>query len=487
MKKGASTTAEAVDRADARLSSKAAGENLLRAVDDMHRLLQELQRRRLLQELQRHQVDLEMQNEELRRIWEGIELSPNKYAELYDFSPVGYFTFDAHGMIREVNLAGAQLLGSERRLLANKPLFSFIADAYDRDIFSNHLESALQREGMQRCEIRLTKNDGTATYWQLQSVAVETIKNKEVFVLTSFVDGTFGKHFGEELQKAHDKLESTVNERNEELTKSMQFLADLYRCFGNPHLDHQDAFPMPESNGGFDAFNGSAIGQDGNPEEYPQSTTTAGWRNFSFIPIAIVKKIGLYGLCAIAVIAAVIFVMLQPKGKTTGAKQIKTEQNMIRSFELQTPLRKMNQEKNVFAVIKFKVRPRGVIYIDGEKKGVAPILRELQVEKGKHTIEIKNKNYKVYRRVVNLAPQERILIAHIFRKSTASVAKKNVTVSKSKRIGKLKPLKTKPVPCAPCTATVATKDVIVSKSAGKEKKAVQKINPSAFSAGFTPQ
>ena len=69
-----------------------------------------------------------MQNEELRRAREELEISRNQYAELYDFAPVGYFTFDAHGVIREVNLAGAQLLGIERGLLLNRPFSSFIAE-----------------------------------------------------------------------------------------------------------------------------------------------------------------------------------------------------------------------------------------------------------------------------------------------------------------------------------------------------------------------
>ncbi len=381
--------------------------------------------RRILHELQRRQVELEMQNEELRRIWDGIELSPNKYLELYDFSPVGYFTFDAHGVIREVNLAGAQLLGIEKRLLANKPFFSFIADADDRNIFSNHLASALQMQGMHRCEIRLTRNDGTVAYWQLQSVAVETIENMGVYVLTSIVDGTFGKHFREELRNANDKLELTVNERIEELTRAMMFLADLYRFLGHPHTNHQKAPSMPQSNGGVDRLNGAAIGPDGNPEESTQSPTATGLRNFSFFPIKRGINRRLYGLCAIAVIAAVSFVLLQPKGKTTSPEQKKTGKNMVRSFGLQTSSRKMNQENNSSAVVQSKVSPQGVIYIDGEKKGVAPILRELQAKKGKYTVTNKSKNHKAYRSVVKRAPQDN------FRKSTATAIKKNITVSKT--------------------------------------------------------
>ncbi|HKZ16212.1 MAG TPA: sigma 54-interacting transcriptional regulator [Geobacteraceae bacterium] len=214
MKKGESTSAEGADLrrcAEARLRSKAAGKNLPRTTADM---------RRLLHELQVHQVELEMQNEELLRAREELEVSRNKYAELYDFAPVGYFTFDARGLIREVNLAGAQLLGIERRLLANKPFTSLIADAEGREIFSSHLESVLQRQGMQKCEIRLTGKDGAVINGQLQSVTVDTAESKDRYILSSIVDGTVHGQLEEALQNAHDNLELTVHERTGELTRA---------------------------------------------------------------------------------------------------------------------------------------------------------------------------------------------------------------------------------------------------------------------------
>ncbi|MRS05871.1 PAS domain S-box protein, partial [bacterium] len=307
MKKRESTPSEAVERAEARLRPKAAGENISRTVADI---------RRLLDELQRQKIELELQNEELRQTWEGLTLSPNKYDKLYNLSPIGYFTFDDHGLIREVNLAGAQLLGIEQRLLINRPFASFIADADDREIFSHHLESALQRQGMQKCELKLTKNDGTVTYWQLQSLAVEAIEPKGVYVLTSFVDDTFGKHFRKELQNAYNKLELTLNERTRELKRAMEFLADLYRFMGSPHPNDQNASSMPKPTRGFDTLNAAAIGQDGNLEESTESTDAPRWGNFSFFPITRGKNLRLYGLCALAIITAVTFVLLQPNCKT---------------------------------------------------------------------------------------------------------------------------------------------------------------------------
>jgi PAS domain S-box-containing protein len=176
---------------------------------------------RLSHELEVHQIELEMQNAELRGTQEELEQSRDKYAELYEYAPVGYFTFDAQGVIREVNLTGAQLLGVERQQLTNRPFAGFIADTDGREIFSNHLALVMQRQVMQRCEIRLAGKDGTVIHGQLQSVAV-AIGNKAGCIHTSIVDGTVRKQLEEKLKKAHDELELIVAERTGELVREIE-------------------------------------------------------------------------------------------------------------------------------------------------------------------------------------------------------------------------------------------------------------------------
>jgi PAS domain S-box-containing protein len=194
-------TAELRRQAEERLRAKS-NEELQPRTDDTRRILD--------QELEVHQIELEMQNAELRRVQEELELSRNRYAELYDFAPAGYFAFNSLGVIREVNLTGAQLLGIERRLLAKKPFSSFIADADGRKIFLNHLETVLQRQGMQRCEIRLTGKDGTVIHGQLQSVTVDTIESNDGYILSSIVDGTVAKQLEAENQDAREYAENIV-------------------------------------------------------------------------------------------------------------------------------------------------------------------------------------------------------------------------------------------------------------------------------------
>ena len=80
-----------------------------------------------IHELRVHQIQLEMQNEELRRSQLELESARDRYSDLYDFAPVGYFTVNDKGTIVEANLTCAAMLGVEARgWLIGKPFSRFI-------------------------------------------------------------------------------------------------------------------------------------------------------------------------------------------------------------------------------------------------------------------------------------------------------------------------------------------------------------------------
>ena len=184
----------------------------------------EPEKQRLLHELEVHQIELEMQNAELHNAREQLELSRNRYAELYDFAPVGYFTIDARGLIREVNLAGAQLLGIERRLLVKMSFVDLLINAASREVFSRHRDAVSHNQGMQKCEIDLKGKDGTTLPVQLHSIMVGNIGDRVDYIHTTVVDVSDRRRAEDALQKAYGQLEQMVEKRTQALVRANEQL-----------------------------------------------------------------------------------------------------------------------------------------------------------------------------------------------------------------------------------------------------------------------
>ncbi len=181
--------------------------------------------RKVLHELEVHQIELEMQNEALRQGQATLAASQERYADLYDFAPVGYFTFDHMGLISEVNLTGASLLGVERGQLKSKPFSLFVAAPF-RDTFHRHYRDILRTGTPGTCELQLTKKGGTSFYASVQSMPVWDAEGNLTGVRSAIGDMTERKRAGELLQKAHDQLEFRVQERTADLSKAVDALHD---------------------------------------------------------------------------------------------------------------------------------------------------------------------------------------------------------------------------------------------------------------------
>jgi len=109
---------------------------------------------RLLHELEVHQIELAMQNAELRVARDETERLLEKYTELYDFAPVGYFTLDADGTIRLANLTGSVLVGIDRSRLAGRA-FGLLLPAAHLPAFQAFLTQVFANEAQQSMDSEL--------------------------------------------------------------------------------------------------------------------------------------------------------------------------------------------------------------------------------------------------------------------------------------------------------------------------------------------
>lgn len=142
----------------------------------------------LLHELQVHRIEMEMQNEQLREAQEALEESRDRYADLYEFAPVGYLTLTREGKISEANLTGARLLGMERKKLLQRRFNHFVSP-WQHETWNLMFAATLRQCEPKGCELMLKKADGECFCAHLDCLCLET-KGGQKVVRVAFTDIT---------------------------------------------------------------------------------------------------------------------------------------------------------------------------------------------------------------------------------------------------------------------------------------------------------
>jgi PAS domain S-box-containing protein len=207
---------------------RARAEELLRARRDEIQDIPVDDIKELIHELQVHQIELEMQNEELRRTQIELEDSRNKYFDLFDLAPIGYLTLNQEGLIQEVNLTAADLLGVERRYLIGRGFSRFIAPDF-QDVFYHHHKKAFETRTKQGCELKLFKKDGTSFHVQVESVAAQDAEGNFNQLRMSINDITERKRAEEQVEASLKEKEVLLREIHHRVKNNMQVIASLLK------------------------------------------------------------------------------------------------------------------------------------------------------------------------------------------------------------------------------------------------------------------
>jgi two-component system cell cycle sensor histidine kinase/response regulator CckA len=172
--------------------------------------------KQLIEDLQVHQIELEMQNEELRRLQQDLEKERDKYSDLYDFSPVSYFTIDEKGIILEANLTAAAMVGVARGFLIDRPFSDFIVWD-DQDVFYRHRRKLYERKTRQTCELRIRAQQGPEFYTHLESIVVPEDKKNSNLIRTAVTDIQARKQAEDAVRKSEKRYRRLVDTMNEGL------------------------------------------------------------------------------------------------------------------------------------------------------------------------------------------------------------------------------------------------------------------------------
>lgn len=171
----------------------------------------------LTHDLQTHQVELEMQNRELREAQVVLEESRNRYADLYDFAPVGYLSLDEQGLIREINLTGANILGQERTRIINKPLSSYLEPGDNTKLFQ-HLKQVFRSSSNVVSELQLRGRTSPVTI-QIESKSFQASPQGPVLCRSIVTDISTQKQLMEELLAAKQQAEAASQAKSEFLAR----------------------------------------------------------------------------------------------------------------------------------------------------------------------------------------------------------------------------------------------------------------------------
>jgi PAS domain S-box-containing protein len=151
---------------------------------------------KLIHELKVYQIEVEMQNEELTLANETARAATEKYEELYDLAPSGYYTLSRDGSILEMNLRGAQMLGKERTLLLNSR-FGFFIKEDSRGVFADFLDEVFQGKRDVNCDLPLFPKGDISLHVHLTGIMSDT---KEQCRVTA-IDITELKNAEDDLRK----------------------------------------------------------------------------------------------------------------------------------------------------------------------------------------------------------------------------------------------------------------------------------------------
>jgi hypothetical protein len=97
-----------------------------------------------------------------------------------------------------------------------------------------------------------------------------------------------------------------------------------------------------------------------------------------------------------------------------GGSPVKPQEKKIQGVKESARVRTLEDTTGGPAVISLNILPWGEVYLDGKKQGVSPPLLELQVVAGRHTVEIRNSTFPVYKEVIQAKPGSTIKIRHSF-------------------------------------------------------------------------
>jgi PAS domain S-box-containing protein len=152
----------------------------------------------LTHELQAHQVELERQIEDLRHSQEELAESRDKYQELFNSVPVGYFVLNTQNIILDINQTAARMLATTKENLYHKRFTSFVSRSSQKTYYAEVIK-VLEERRQREFDLEMTRKDRSHFLAYLYTMLIKDKWEKISQVRIAMVDVTDRRQTEEKL------------------------------------------------------------------------------------------------------------------------------------------------------------------------------------------------------------------------------------------------------------------------------------------------
>ncbi|MDR3666109.1 MAG: histidine kinase dimerization/phosphoacceptor domain -containing protein [Ignavibacteriaceae bacterium] len=170
--------------------------------------------------------ELLLKNTKLKKMQSLLEQSRDLYANLYDYSPVGLITLDNKGIIKDINITLASMLGIERKHIPGTPFVVYLLRENVQEYLNYFREISLSKEnGFIELKLRC-KNDEIRNI-QMYSKTVYDLSSETNLIQNTIIDVTDKKNNEHELERALKEKVVLLQEIHHRVKNNLQIINSL--------------------------------------------------------------------------------------------------------------------------------------------------------------------------------------------------------------------------------------------------------------------